>query len=199
MSILQDLDPKYAKIHTQSSFAGWKSITWILSLLLILAWASWLVFTLQIDNSVSGNKLPGNGMPDQGEISNEIAKAPSIERSQIASTDLAAASPANSGAGSAIIQEAGQPASIKSEKGQESMPFPSIAPEEKKLTNSNRMSKTDSRNQSAYQQAKRQTGHAAARKPANNHANKVSADKNSQPNAKKAAERDVDIITAIVR
>ncbi|MBS1139605.1 MAG: hypothetical protein H6R13_1058 [Proteobacteria bacterium] len=198
MSILQDLDPKYAKIQTQSSFAGWKSITWILSVLLILLWASWLVFTLQFDKSAPENKPTGNALQDQGGISTEATKAPGIDGSRTTSTSPVNILQANSGAGSAIIQETREVTPTELGKIQEPVYLASIAPETKKLTNSDQMTKVDTRDQSDRQQTRRSTGHTTDRKPSNL-ANKAYADKNSQPSAKKAAERDIDIITAIVR
>lgn len=196
MSILQDLDPKYAKIHTRSSFAGWKSITWIFSLLLILLWASWLAFTLQ-NNSASENKRTGSIAQDQGNPSVETVKAPSLASSQTSMTSPTISPPASigGGGGSAIIQEARNLDSAKSEKAPESVPFPSMAAETTKPAKSDQTAKPASTEKTVQQKAKLSTVHAAERKQTN----KAHAEKNSQPSTKKASERDVDIITAIVR
>lgn len=194
MSILQDLDPKYAKIHTRSSFAGWKSITWIFSLLLILLWASWLAFTLQ-NNSASENKRTGTIAQDQGSPSVETVKAPSLASSQTSMTSPANTPPASIGDGSAIIQEARNQDSAKSEKAPESVPFPSMAAEVTKPVKSDQTAKPASTEKTAQQKTKLSTVHAAERKQTN----KAHAEKNSQPSPKKASERDIDIITAIVR
>jgi len=194
MSILQDLDPKYAKIHTRSSFAGWKSITWIFSLLLILLWASWLAFTLQ-NNSASENKQTGSIAQDQGSPSVETVKAPSLASSQTSMTSPANTPPASIGGGSAIIQEARNQESAKTEKAPESVPFPSMAAEATKPVKSDQTAKPASTEKTAQQKTKLSTVHAAERKQTN----KAHAEKNSQPSTKKASERDIDIITAIVR
>ena len=195
MSILQDLDPKYAKIHTQSSFAGWKSITWILSLLLVLLWASWLVFTLQRDNGASKNVLTATIGQDQGSPRPEAVKSLSIAPPQAATSVGADSSPAATSGGSAIIQEAREATPPKSAKNEESASFPSIAPESKKPASSDQTTKQEARETTAPQKTRKLSEHAAERKPTN----KVYAEKNSQPSTKKAAERDIDIITAIVR
>lgn len=195
MSILQDLDPKYAKIHTRSSFAGWKSITWIFSLLLILLWASWLAFTLQNNNSASENNRTGSIAQDQGSPSVETVKAPSLASSQTSMTSPANTPPASIGGGSAIIQEARNQDSAKSEKAPESVPFPSMTAEVTKPVKSDQTAKPASTEKTAQQKTKLSTVHAAERKQTN----KAHAEKNSQPSTKKASERDIDIITAIVR
>ena len=194
MSILQDLDPKYAKIHTRSSFAGWKSITWIFSLLLILLWASWLAFTLQ-NNSASENKRTGTIAQDQGSPSVETVKAPSLASSQTSMTSPANTPPASIGGGSAIIQEARNQDSAKSEKAPESVPFPSMTAEVTKPVKSDQTAKPASTEKTAQQKTKLSADHAAERKQTN----KAHAEKKSQPSTKKASERDIDIITAIVR
>ena len=194
MSILQDLDPKYAKIHTRSSFAGWKSITWIFSLLLILLWASWLAFTLQ-NNSASENKRTGTITQDQGSPSVETVKAPSLASSQTSMTSPANTPPASIGGGSAIIQEARNQDSAKSEKAPESVPFPSMTAEVTKPVKSDQTAKPASTEKTAQQKTKLSADHAAERKQTN----KAHAEKKSQPSTKKASERDIDIITAIVR
>ena len=191
MSILQDLDPKYAKIHTRSSFAGWKSITLILSLLLILLWASWLVFTFQLNKGSSESKPPENIGQDQGNRSAEIVRVPS--------TGITDTPPVSRAQGSATIQEAKGQEPAKSGESPEPATFPLIAPEEKKLANSDLATKTETKNSVLGQKAKASASHVAERKQANNHANKAYGEKNSQPGAKKATERDIDIITAIVR
>lgn len=195
MSILQDLDPKYAKIHTQSSFAGWKSITWILSLLLVLLWASWLVFTLQRDNGASKNILTANIGRDQGSLNSETVKPPSSSPSQATTSGGADSSPASTGGGSAVIQESREAVPANSAKSEESAPFASIAPESKKSANSGQATKPEARKEAAQQKSRKATDYAAERK----HANRAYAEKNSLPATKKAAERDIDIITAIVR
>lgn len=191
MSILQDLDPKYAKIHTRSSFAGWKSITWILSLLLILLWASWLVFTFQLDKSSSESKPTDNIGQYQGNRSVEVVRTPN--------TSITDTPPVSSAQGSAIIQEAKGQESAKSGESPEPATFPLIAPEEKKLANTDLATKAETKDSDLRQKTKASASHVAERKQANNHANKVHSEKNSQPSAKKATERDIDIITAIVR
>lgn len=195
MSILQDLDPKYAKIHTRSSFAGWKSITWIFSLLLILLWASWLAFTLQNNRDAVENKPTGTIGQDQGSPSAEPVKAPSLASSQTSMTTPTNTPPASIGGGSAIIQEARNQDSAKSEKAPESVPFPSMAAEVTKPVKSDQTAKPASTEKTAQQKTKLSTVHAAERKQTN----KAHAEKNSQPSTKKASERDIDIITAIVR
>ena len=196
MSILQDLDPKYAKIHTQSSFAGWKSITWILSLLLVLLWASWLVFTLQRDDGASKNILTANIGRDQGSLNTEAVKSPTSSSPSQATTSRGAdSSPASTGGGSAVIQESREAVLANSAKSDESAPFASIAPESKKSANSGQATKPEAREETAQQKSRKATEHTAERKQAN----RAYAEKNSQPATKKAAERDIDIITAIVR
>ncbi len=199
MSILQDLDPKYAKIHTQPSFAGWKPIAWILSLLLFLLWVSWLVFTTQFDKGVSEKTLPGDTTQEHVSISTEVAKLPTGNPSQVAATGPTDAPPAIASTGSAIIQETSEQESAKSEKSPDSIPFRSITPEAKKLANSDQATKPDTKEQSAHKKARKSAVHTAERKPVNRQANKAYAKKNSQPTTKNATERDIDIITAIVR
>lgn len=195
MSILRDLDPKYAKIHTQSSYSGWKSITWILSLLLVLLWASWLVYTLQRDSGASKNILTANIGPDRGSQNTETAKSPSISPSQATMSVGADSSPASTGVGSAVIQEGREAAPANSAKSEESASFPSIMPESKKSANSDQVTKPEAKEQTAQQKSGKATEYASARRQAN----KAYAENNSQPSTKKAAERDIDIITAIVR
>lgn len=199
MSILQDLDPKYAKIHAQPSHAGWKSIAWILSLLLLLLWVSWLVFTTQFDKGGSEKTLPGNTAKDQVSITTGVEKIPASNPPKVASTGPIDTHQASASAGSAIIQEAREQESAKSEKSPDPIPFRSTTPEARKLANSDQATRPDKREQSTHKKARKSAVHTAERKQVNNQANKVYAEKSSQPNTKKATERDIDIITAIVR
>lgn len=195
MSILQDLDPKYAKIHSQSSLAKWKSIAWIFSLLLVFVGASWLVYTLQNGKETRQDKLTAITAQDQDSTKSTAAQTNDIKAPQNASSNEAGSSLVTSKTGSAVIQETKEAAPEKSEKNLEASPLPSAAAEPKKLATSDHASKPIAREETGQHKPRKAKDYTTEQKQPN----KAHADKNSQPGTKKAAERDIDIITAIVR
>jgi len=198
MSILQDLDPKYARIQRQSSIGGWKLLAWVVSLLLVLTWVTWLIFTLRIGDGFSEPNSLKNAVSEQviSDAPPPKASTPlSPEPHQISAPLKADALPAsNTTSGSAIIQE------TQASKSSLSNPVPPepISQAMTELPIDHLGDKKTPRKQIEPAE-KKSASHTAERQANNSHTNKVTTAPSPFVPTKRAAERDIDIITAIVR
>lgn len=198
MSILQDLDPKYAKTQRQPSMGSWKLIAWVASLLLALTWMGWLVFAVRIGDSFSDKDSLKIAAPEQVVTPPPSPKTSSpLNAESWPATAVAKADPlpAGSASGNALIQEfhattpsASSPAQTESVNQAKPDHLPAV-----------KLSDTKPAQKPIKQTKKRPTSKIAEQKQGNSHANKETPPPLTSAVTKKAAERDIDIISAIVR
>lgn len=201
MSILSDLDPKNARFRDTPSSGKNSKLFWILALLPFLAGAAWMVISLQSGTKASGEELqtiPAIGqaraaspaMPGMGTTSIEPAPVGAVQQAALPATNkptegaaliLAAARPQADGtadreAGTNVFQTM-----------QQELDKPASRPANRQALKETKAKKTQANAKPA----------AAARTKS---ASKGSEGYRSSRNASKpAAERDIDIISAIVR
>lgn len=174
MSILQDLDPQYAKIHTQPSSAS-KPIIMVCAALIALGSAYWI---LMKTSAISANQTHAEYSSQPPAATNAAAKSPSA------------------GAG-ATIRENPQGTAVAEQRTP--MPAPIGSPENTtpSLANGEYRRQTQAPS-SRTKTAPTQTIAKPERKSTTTQ--QAAKDERSQPHGgKRTNERDVDIITAIVR
>lgn len=177
MSILQDLDPQYAKIHQPPS-TSWKPAIWAISLLLAAGGGYWLVT----------NAPTGANSLESPPVQATAAREKTSENPPYPSP------PARS-AGSATItdtpkQDAEQRETVLSKA---SIPANTVV----SLADGEFRRQTPPATTQAHSTAKHASGKTERHKTAAPAS--VKNERSQAPVAKRASERDVDIITAIVR
>lgn len=186
MSILQDLDPKYAKLHKHSA-PPWKYALWLAVPLSLIASGYWMMTK---SASTSGNTdLPTNGSIETP----SIAKDSTLTGNQ--QTNAMPSPPLGESNYGAIINEGGNNASPPT--GSSTKNAVSLADSERSLADTEY-----GRSSSPLDQAARSKAKLTSEKPVHKTPTSASTPKKeAKPDApvKKANERDVDIITAIVR
>lgn len=200
MSILSDLDPKNTRFRDTPSSGKNSKLFWMLALLPFLAGAAWMVISLQSGMTTTGEELrttPAAGQaraassaPVPAGAPQQAAQATSDKPAEGAALILAAARPqgdstADREAGTNVFQamqrELDKPASRQPAAGEASPPADRQVVKETKAkkTQENAKPAAGARTKSA---SKGNEGYRASRDA-------------SRP----AAERDIDIISAIVR
>ena len=208
MSILSDLDPKNARYRDTPSSGKNSKLVWMLVLLPFLAVAVWMLASLRSGMNTSGEELrttptlgqaraaspamPGTASADAapaGALSKSVAPA-SDKPAAGAALILAAAPPQSDGAADrgtgtnvfqAMQRDLDKPASHQPAAGEASQP-------------ADQQSVKETKPKKAQATAKSSAG--TRPKKANNDNEGYRASRNA---SKPATERDIDIITAIVR
>jgi len=199
MSILSDLDPKNSRFRDTPSSGKNSKLFWMLALLPFLAGAAWMVVSLQSGMNTSGEELRTIPVVEQARAAStdpmpagapQQAALPAPDKpTEGAALILAAASPQGDGAADreagtnvfqAMQRELDKPASRQPAAGESSQATnrQPVKETKAKKTQANAKPAAGARTKSA---SKGNVGDRASR------------------NASKPAERDIDIISAIVR
>ena len=195
MSILQDLDPEYAKMQRRSSTVCWKLIAWVVSLLLVLTWATWLMVSLRMEDAFSESDSSKNAVSEQV-VADAPAKAsiplnPKPPQSSV--LPKVDALPAGS-TGTAFIRESQASTSSRSNPAP---PDPiNQAMTERPIGHVNDKKTLQKQIESVE---KKSASNAVKQRQNNGQANKAHTVPAPFVPTKRATERDIDIITAIVR
>lgn len=183
MSILQDLDPKYAKIHKHPSKA-WKPAAWVGSLLIVSGCGYWFVTNNQTAQPPTLQAAPF--------VAPEKTTEAEANRISALNPQATTAAPSNS---SATIHDISKQA--------DKAPPEAIARAIPAENSTGSLADAEYRRQAPAKSRSVDTahGHVAARTERRITPVQVSAknEKNQAGVGKRANERDVDIITAIVR
>ena len=194
MSILQDLDPQYAKIHAQSSFT-WKPVILSGAALLVLGSASWALMQAQA-RPISQRQTPATSPTQVSTMADEMTRSVTQTTAPIAKQEIPAAmtQPPSASAGATIREDAQHTTGTE-----QRIPAPPVSSE----TAAGSLGDTEYRRQKPAT-----TGHAKANlthdtgKPERRSAAAQAAarsEKSQLSGGKRTNERDIDIITAIVR
>lgn len=189
MSILQDLDPHYAKIPPAPPPKGGSKVTgWILAVLFLLGGAIWLIFNIQF-----GQKpVPIDQPATQPASSSAAADPPPV---------LAKAPAPQANEGSALIRE-NTSAPNETKSGENT--FETMQKELEKAGDKHTVVETNQRAKEHKSvkpsgQKKHPTNPGAHKHPAPLPGTTTSRTSHQGKTAKNPAERDLDIITAIVK
>jgi len=202
MSILSDLDPKNAKFRDTRSSGKNSKLVWMVVLLPFLAGAVWMLASLQSGMNTSGEEL--RTIPTLGQAR---AAGPGLPGTASADPAPAGALPKSGppAAGAALILAAAPPQSDgTADREAGTNVFQAM---QRELENPASRQPAAGASQTADQQAVKETkpkkAQATAKSSAGTRpksANKDNEGYRASRNASKpAAERDIDIITAIVR
>lgn len=203
MSILQDLDPKYAKMQAQPKPHGWRPIGWLALLLLVIFCGSWLLLSRQSNKpgEVGGTERMTANQP---ETNTEQPKKATLTNSlPPPSTARAIPEPASTEktAKSALIREVPTQEVRNSDNSTKNRSTSSNT-----TNNTNQqidLAHSDSRNESAaspHKETHRKIAASAKPKEAHRRTTQALTPADNKPmTQKKAAERDIEIISAIVR
>lgn len=193
MSILQDLDPKYAKMHADHAPKKWKPIVWIAGAILLLLWATWVTLILR-----RGSEQPAPANPQKPSLDSKssLPETPKTFNSySIESTPVAPPAPATiiSGDGPLDMQRQRPPGSTRQKEDS----LPEVRHTLQSEHQTRMVSEQQRRPTNALEPSQQKT---SEKKKASPLLAKQGADsKDISESTKKAAERDVDIISAIVR
>jgi len=189
MSILQDLDPHYAKIPPSPPPKGGSKVTgWILAVLFLLGGAIWLIFNIQFGRNPAPIDQPATqpaSLPAATNPPPVLAQAPATQANE----------------GSALIR--GNTSAPNETKSGENT-FETMQKELEKAEDKHTVVETNQRAKEhksvkPSEQIKHTTKPGAHKHPAPLPSTTTSRTSHPGKTAKNPAERDLDIITAIVK
>lgn len=198
MSILQDLDPKNAKIDPQTPNGNTRKFAWMLALISFLGGSAWLVFNFQFEkNTVASDRVaalkPSSNDSPMAPVTAKVEPQPQVPP----------AAPVTAAPGSAQIHES---SATQNEHKEDSAPqggaFQAMRQEvatprnhqvahEKGSPKGHKLVKSS--------QEKKAASKISAKKSPKKTATKTTTNTHTAKYEKKPAERDIDIISAIVK
>lgn len=198
MSILQDLDPKNAKIDPQTPNGNARKFAWMLALMSFLGGSAWLVFNFQFEKNAVASDRVAALTPS----SNESPTAPTTEKVE-PPPQASPLIPSSAAQGSALIHENSTAQNgRKEDSAVQGNAFQAMRQEV--ATPMNHQTAPGRGSPKAHKsvkssQEKKATTKISAKKSSKKTAARATTDAHSAKNEKRPAERDIDIISAIVK
>jgi len=203
MSILRDLEPQNAKIHQNASSGTTTKLAWMFGGLLLLGGVAWLAFYLQTGKNATAGDTAAPFLPSSQESS-----ATKADRKELASAaqESARSEPAPAASVAVIREDVAAQASAKAAKSDPPNVFQTMQMELEKSQSDKVAANTPPQNQAQKSAVTVETPKSPTSKPANEASKqqKVAATHGSTAQRtaksdKRYAERDIEIITAIVK
>lgn len=188
MSILSDLDPENARFREHPQGGKRSKATWFLALVPLLG-AIWIFFSFQSAMTANGEKSAVTAIrQDQGTTERPAALTVADPAPLSAAAEAVSPVPEKAMVGAALILAAASPKNYgQSERASDGDAFPAVQPKlEQAASKATKPKKSHGKVKSAASGSAKKTSQASA-------PSRVPRNSGSQ------AERDIDIITAIVR